>query len=618
MNTKKLRILIGLLLLCLTASLEATAAIEVFQNKDKYGIKDPGTGKILLKAKYDSIGAFTGNHALIWKKGKCGLIDHKGSLMLDCNYSKILLPEVDRNDKGDKYFWATKDGKNFYKTSKDDNRARPYISLVYGPDKKWYGYPADKHYWEQIEGLGQVRPIDSQFSPEITKLGYGYQLFNRNVYSPSGKKVLENINSVNLNTIGDKRFRELKKSGGGVAAMLDIDTGDLWESAGYPDMYKRRNTAKSEMIKIAKGKIFRAWPLRNNSNIYVIEHPEYKLLGLLKGNKMILPFECDAIYINQLSGKVDGKDINIINFEVPGVSKYSMDDSLFDALNGLGITYLVNVNDNGETYLFNSENEMIAERYRNLRVEDGMLTFYENGEKESMDLAGARNIKGYDKTIRNGMWDLPPGDIVVVRNGKYGLYREYIGEIIPPIYDRMEGKEKYIKVYKGDLEGICDLNGKQILPAKYKYIRPIFNKVAIDKNKFVVTAPSGAEAIVSANGKELVPFGTYDDYDHLFNCDNEKWCSVRKNGKMGILNLTTFKLTVPCLYEPGTEQTSNVSWPNRKIALARSVPGKKIVIDVYKITGGKIASKTFDDHPSEVSWMLYFMEKQLNIDLHLY
>lgn len=81
------------------------------------------------------------------------------------------------------------------------------------------------------------------------------------------------------------------------------------------------------------------------------------------------------------------------------------------------------------------------------------------------------------------------------------------------------------------------------------------------------------------------------------------------------MDLRTFKIVVPCLYEPETEQTNNTPYPNRKIALARELPNRNIVIDVYKIGSGKVASKTFTQN--EVSWMLRFMEQQLGVNLYI-
>ncbi|MDE5869142.1 MAG: hypothetical protein K2H18_02825 [Muribaculaceae bacterium] len=457
--------------------------------------------------------------------------------------------------------------------------------------------------------------MDPGFNPKITNLSNGYKLFNTIVFSPAGEDIIAYITSQKFLTYGDKKFQALMNQNGTIKGLIDTQNGNIWVSSDYPGIYARKTNGKQELMRIENNKIFRVWPLYQN--IFVIEDPQYNLLGLQQGNKRILPFSCTDISWYPLIGKMDGKTVNVLKLE-PVCNSYMLTDALKNSLNQSGATYLVNVKERGNSTLYNSKGARIAEGFEKLRVENDMLTFIENGETERMDLDGRRDIKGYDRTIPGKLWGLKEGYTPVIKNGKYGIYHEYlISEIIPPVYDKIEFKNDHFIVYTNGLTGMYDSYGKIVFKPEYKSIRPAYYNVPPEKNYFIVESTSGSKALFDKNGKVLVPYGTYDNYDFGFYVEHEKWCSVYKNGRLGILDLTTFKNTVPCLYEPGTEQTSNERWPNRKIALARKLPNGKIGIDVYRMTGGKIASKIFNDSADEVSFMQSFMERQLKVDLHI-
>lgn len=81
---------------------------EIFEKKGKYGLVDSASGKVLVKAKYDTIYPFKGrNYARIIRKGKHGIVSTTGEFYLPCEYNKILFP-VFSDQNGKKYFWVSR------------------------------------------------------------------------------------------------------------------------------------------------------------------------------------------------------------------------------------------------------------------------------------------------------------------------------------------------------------------------------------------------------------------------------------------------------------------------------------------------------------------------------
>lgn len=112
----------------------------------RYGLFD-SNGKEVLKCEYDAIGAFAYNNklAIIEKKGKKGLINHKGKIVSPVKYTSVSVVEKgaivgnESNGKGMKYGIINNDGKFLLKLGYDSIEEMPNgLYLVRKKGKEGY------------------------------------------------------------------------------------------------------------------------------------------------------------------------------------------------------------------------------------------------------------------------------------------------------------------------------------------------------------------------------------------------------------------------------------------------------------------------------------------------
>ncbi len=596
-----------------------------FMKKGKYGLMDSKTGKELHKAQYDSIHPFEGKYALVEKKGKFGLLKKDGSEYLPCKYSKILFPVFESRMAGD-YFWVSKDGKKYFATAAERYYEDTFDDVFYGPNGYWYTKEGNR--WIVRTSMDYGRPLEGN-PPTRTTLDNGYFLFDNVLYSPDGKKMKEGIKEAKLKVLSGNEFYFFTSDNKIVGLMhkTKLNFYDKIKSIKLPDSKEpllkfSADSIKDHSIGVIGSSVYVIVPfLKNNSSLNAIVDPNTHLMGVLTDNDLAVPIQCTNISIDDSGYKVNGK--SLVYFTIESNKPIRFEQGLNRELNKIGYPYLIITKYPYFSNLYNSDGTKIAEDFSNLSYNGKVLSLTEDGKTVKMTLDGHRDIEGYDETIRDRMWGFGDGDIIVKKNGKYGLYREGEGEVIPPLYDKLSRNMNHIWVTKDGLQGLYYINGELMIEPKYKWIKIASDRKEPSQNHYFVKSSSGAVGMVDRYGKIVLPFGTVDRFDFetfsnlvyvLFN-DEDKICKVFKNGKMGFLDLTTHKVVVPCLYEDGTEQYSNDWYPKTRIAVARELPNRNIVIDIYSVKGGKIASRTFSQN--EKMSMLYFMEKQLNVDLYI-
>lgn len=508
------------LVLCCVFSISA-ASPTIYSEKGKYGLKNPSTGEVILKPTYDKIGEFIDGYALVVKKQKYGLINTAGTEYLPCKYLKIMQPEVfPDNKRGNEFFLVSKGDNKYFLASKSKNGTHFYDDVFYAPNGRWWiKYDGQ---WYEVDSKGKIERLYVNRPPNVINLTKGYVLFGNDVYSPDKKRVLSGVNSVSsTKKIGGRNYQVLK-SGTNIAGLIDTSTGEFYKKE-FGDNYIN---ASNEGFRVEHEKVLPLKVLSDRGNkLYAVENPEFGLFGIQKDDKRILPFHCNGIRWVNSGYKANGKDVYFLYLDGDNHSYYEGHE-LFNELDKWDIQVFVIVN--GED-LYNSKGTFLASGFTALNIFNDQITLVENGAIVKMNLDGVREIKGYDETFSNGGWrGFDPQYIGVKKNGKYGLYQEDEGEIIPPLYDDFEAYGCDVKARKGNLYGLFDSDGKLIFEPKYKWISALDNNNSSSKSIYEVTSSDGRCALMNRAGKVLVPFGTVDSFSWQYGSDRDKWCWVKK------------------------------------------------------------------------------------------
>lgn len=224
-------------------------------------------------------------------------------------------------------------------------------------------------------------------------------------------------------------------------------------------------------------------------------------------------------------------------------------------------------------------------------------------------MEGASVFGNYDSVSHADWGNLTMNDIVVSKNGKIGLYVEGRGEIIPPLYEGLRRFWNHIYVFSGDKTGLYDDDGNMLFPAKYRSINIAYPNPKT--NFYLVKTMSGGTMIMGEKGKVILPAGHIDRADFIVG-DDGKWCTIYKNGKMGIMNLQSGRIALPCVYEDKIF-FGNGTWPNRKIGVYRTASTGEL-IEIWTLSGKKLSSKAF---PRSAKYsMKHYLENHLNVSLY--
>ncbi|MDE6652224.1 MAG: WG repeat-containing protein, partial [Paramuribaculum sp.] len=268
-----------ILLVCiLTVKTALSADLRIFEKNGKYGLEDKNTGKIIVKAKYDSIYPFHDNYAKIKKNNKYGIIDKNGAEYLPCKYKSILQPIARRSFKGD-YFWVSPDGISYFLTSDTNYYTNVWGNVIYGPDHVWYGLDANGRWVYGIDDPNTM-PRLANFKGNILRrirLPERYLLFNDQLYSPQRTLIAHNVVEVDTMNIKGNRFIIATTNSPVQNLLIDLSNGIVWrkDNSNRNGYYHSDVPGYSYLLGVDNDNIFHADILIDGSNpIYIIKNLE--------------------------------------------------------------------------------------------------------------------------------------------------------------------------------------------------------------------------------------------------------------------------------------------------------------------------------------------------------
>ncbi|MDE6651367.1 MAG: WG repeat-containing protein, partial [Paramuribaculum sp.] len=338
---------------------------------------------------------------------------------------------------------------------------------------------------------------------------------------------------------------------------------------------------------------------------------EYNLSSVQTKSKKLLPFRFSKILIDKKAGRLGDKPLWKITLESKQPILESELSDFVKTLNSNYQNFIIEVKTSmGRSLFGNTGKELVHNNLQDVSTQDGFLIVKFDGKNHIAGMDGIMNFEQYDKVWQSDKGNLTVKDYIVSKGGKLGLFVEGQGEVIPPLYDGLSRLQGHIFVYKDNSVGLYDNNGHKIADPKYKSIDSGYF-YPTDKNYFALKTTSGSVIIVDNNGNVKLPAGLIDGVDFLSGNEG-KWGKVYKKGKMGIVNLQTFKIVVPCVYEDNIF-FGDGNWPNRKIGVYRKTANGDVV-DIWTMSGKKIASRLC---PSSTPYLnKRWIENQLNISLY--
>ncbi|MBD5340481.1 MAG: WG repeat-containing protein [Bacteroides sp.] len=605
-----------ILLVCiLTVKTALSADLRIFEKKGKYGLEDKNTGKIILKAKYDSIYPFHGNYARIEKNNKYGIIDKNGAEYLPCKYKSILQP-IARSSFNKDYFWVSPNGISYFLTSNTNYYTNVWSNVIYGPDNVWYGCDANGRWFYGINDPNTV-PRPAKFKDNILRrirLPKRYLLFNDKLYSPQRTLIAQNVVDVDTMNIKGNRFIIATIDNPAQKLLIDLSSEIVWrkENSNRNGYYHTDLPEYSYLLGVDNDNIFHLDILTDGSNpIYIIKNLEYDLSSVHTASKELLPFRFNKILIDKNAGILDSKPLWKITLECKQPILESELSDFVETLNSNYPNFIIEAKTSmGRSLFGNTGKELVHNNLQNVSTHDGLLIVKFDGKNHIAGMNGIMTFEQYDNVWQSEKGNLTSKDFVVSKGNKVGLYVEGQGEVIPPLYDGVSRLQGHIFVYKDDLVGLYDNNGHKITDPKYKSIEAGYY-YPTNKNYFAVKNASGNMMIIDNSGNAKIPPGQIDRVDFLSG-EEGKWGKVYKNGKMGIVNLQTFKIVVPCNYEDNIF-FGDGHWSNRKIGVYRKTTNGDVV-DIWIMSGKKVASRVC---PTNTPYLnKRWIENQLNA--HLY
>jgi protein TonB len=135
---------------------------------------------------------------------------------------------------------------------------------------------------------------------------------------------------------------------------------------------------------------------------------------------------------------------------------------------------------------------------------------------------------------------------VFSENGKQGYYYHDL-VVLKPEYESVtelyQDNLLFLRIQKGRLYGVCDFQGKELVPPRYHQLENTMLPTATCAFNVRLNQQHG---VISRNGKETIPL-VYDQVKEEFQAPYSL-ILVTKNGLSGVFN-TAGKELIPCVYE---------------------------------------------------------------------
>lgn len=455
---------------------------------------------------YDNIELFEDGFASVQKKGKKGLINHKGKEVIPCAYEDIrrindqlfIVTQFNENENEMEGVFSIKAGKElvpckYYSVEVDTKRDLLHLS----GEKEGY---VDFNGKEVIPVI--YESIEWQSGTDIAKVEVRIgSLYNRLYgYINAKGETLINTKYTSIEAYTEDKFIKAEK----------------WGKWGYID---HKGNEKLPFLFEEVGNF------DDNDLIWVKTAGRYGLANK-KGETIARANYDSPIYFEEITDK----QLAVVAFE----GKYGIIDR--------------------------TGKEVIAPTYNGIRYEDmGELDeegFYEEGETASIQLFKNVAVVGHKgkygiinnrtgKEISGFIYDkvdFPDENYLIVKmNNQWGVVQMNTGKIVLPFkYDFLWMSDEFAIARLDEKWGVVNLQGEIIIPFEYENIDPLpksgfFN---VKKDKW---------GVVDKNGKEIIAPKYTSFYTEEFEEDDLAWVSI--NGKDGILNYVTAKELIPCEYD---------------------------------------------------------------------
>ena len=223
----------------------------------------------------------------------------------------------------------------------------------------------------------------------------------------------------------------------------------------------------------------------------------------------------------------------------------------------------------------------------------------------------------WDRVYTLGL--VPRGNIVVISGRKIGLYNAETGkEIIPVIMDEINNlhasdlnnfmREHFVVVSKGGKRGVFDLDGKEIIPIKYKVIDTaeyaygcfeIRTFIGDFDCKYEYFTQEGILAFPLSDGLE------YEKSPRRLAC-------VKKNGKYGFINIKG-DVVVPVVYDDAGYYDDGSGWVKQGSFQMRVDGNGKPIMKIKSLSSGEdiLLSKDYGEPDAVTPWSALYLDKRI-------
>jgi hypothetical protein len=203
---------------------------------------------------------------------------------------------------------------------------------------------------------------------------------------------------------------------------------------------------------------------------------------------------------------------------------------------------------------------------------------------------------------------------------KVGLYNAETGkEIIPVIMDEIDHlycpdgvnysmKNRFVVVSKGGKEGVFDLEGREIIPIKYKVIRAAEHACGCFEIRTFVGDYDCKYEYFTQEGVPAFPLSDGLEYEKS---PRELAC-VKKNGKYGFINIKG-DVVVPVVYDAAGYYDDGTGWIKQGSSQIRVDRNGKTITRIKSLSSGEEIqlSKDYGEPDAVTPWSALYLEKRI-------
>ena len=214
---------------------------------------------------------------------------------------------------------------------------------------------------------------------------------------------------------------------------------------------------------------------------------------------------------------------------------------------------------------------------------------------------------------------VPRVNIVVISGRKVGLYNAETGkEIIPVIMDEINNlhvsglnvfmREHFVVVSKGGKRGVFDLEGKEIIPIKYKVIDAAEYAYGCFEIRTFVGDFDCKYEYFTQEGILAFPLSDGLEYEKT---PRELAC-VKKNGKYGFINIKG-DVVVPAVYDDAGYYDDGSGWVKQGSSQIRVDKNGKPIMGIKSLSSGEEIqlSKDYGEPDAVTPWSALYLEKKV-------